>query len=44
MGFPGPAEDLRPVSAVETGVNFRPAGVVRGAGCRFISQDQAAKG
>ena len=26
----GPAEDLRPVSEVETGVNFRPAGGVRG--------------
>ena len=26
----GPAEDLRPVSEVEAGVNFRPAGGVRG--------------
>ena len=29
-GVPGPAEDLRPVSEVEAGVNFRPAGGVRG--------------
>ena len=29
-GVSGPAEDLRPVSKVETGVNFRPAGGVRG--------------
>ena len=29
-GGSGPAEDLRPVSEVETGVNFRPAGGVRG--------------
>ena len=29
-GVSGPAEDLRPVSEVETGVNFRPAGRVRG--------------
>ena len=29
-GGSGPAEDLRPVSEVEAGVNFRPAGVVRG--------------
>ena len=29
-GVSGPAEDLRPVSEVEAGVNFRPAGVVRG--------------
>ena len=27
--FSGPAEDLRPVSEVEAGVNFRPAGSVR---------------
>ena len=30
MGFSRPAEDLRPVSEVEAGVNFRPAGRVRG--------------
>ena len=35
-GVSGPAEDLRPVSEVEAGVNFRPAGT--GAGCRFNSQ------
>ena len=29
-GVSSPAEDLRPVSEVETGVNFRPAGGVRG--------------
>ena len=29
MGFPVPVEDLRPVSEVEAGVNFRPAGGVR---------------
>ena len=29
-GVFGPAEDLRPVSGVEAGVNFRPAGIVRG--------------
>ena len=29
-GVSGPAEDLRPVSEVEAGVNLRPAGVVRG--------------
>ena len=29
-GVSGPAEDLRPVSEVEAGVNFRPAGGVRG--------------
>ena len=30
VGVSGPAEDLRPVSEVEAGVNFRPAGSVRG--------------
>ena len=29
-GVSGPAEDLRPVTEVEAGVNFRPAGCVRG--------------
>ena len=29
-GVSGPAEDLRPVREVEAGVNFRPAGRVRG--------------
>ena len=37
-GGSGPAEDLRTFSEVEAGVNFRPAGGVRGAGCRFTSQ------
>ena len=37
-GVSGPAEDLRPVSEVEAGVNFRPAGDAR-AGCRFSSQE-----
>ena len=36
-GVSGPARDLRPVSEVEAGVNFRPAGGVKGAGCRFNS-------
>ena len=39
VGFLGPAEDLRPVSEVEAGVNSRPAGVLREAGCRFTSQE-----
>ena len=34
-GVSGLAEDLRPVSEVEAGVNFRPAGCCTGAGCRF---------
>ena len=38
-GVSGPAEDLRPVSEVEAGVNFRPAGGVRGQGCRFTSRE-----
>ena len=38
-GVSGPAEDLRPVSEVEAGVNFRPAGGVRGQVCRFTSQE-----
>ena len=38
-GVSGPAEDLRPVSEVEAGVNFRPAGWCTGAGCRFTSQE-----
>ena len=37
-GVPGLAEDLRPVSEVEAGVNFRPAGRVQGAGCRLTSE------
>ena len=38
-GVSGPPEDLRPVSGVEVGVNFRPAGGVRGQVCRFTSQE-----
>ena len=38
-GVSGLAEDLRPVSEVEAGVNLRSAGGVRGAGCRFTSQE-----
>ena len=38
-GVSGPAEDLRPVSEVEAGVNFRPAGLGTEAGCRFTSQE-----
>ena len=37
-GVHGPAEDLRPVSEVGSGVNFRPAGGVRGQVCRFTSR------
>ena len=42
-GVSGPAEDLRPVSEVEAGVNFRPAGGVRGqlAGSHFPRGNQA---
>ena len=36
-GVSSPAEDLRPVSEVGAGVNFRPAGWVRGQVCRFTS-------
>ena len=38
VGVSGPAEDLLPVSEVEE-VNFRPAGGVQRAGCRFTSQE-----
>ena len=38
-GVSGPAEDLRPVSEVEAGVNFRPAGSVRGQVTWFTSQE-----
>ena len=38
-GASGPAEDLRPVSEVEAGVNFRPAGGVRGQVAGSTSQD-----
>ena len=42
-GVSGPAEDLRRVSEVEAGVNFRPAGSVRGqdAGSHFPVCNQA---
>ena len=39
VGGSGPAEDLRPVSEVAAGVNFRPAGRCTGAGCRFTSRE-----
>ena len=38
-GVTSPAEDLRPVSQVEAGVNFRPGCRCTGAGCRSISQE-----
>ena len=38
-GVSCPTEDLRPVSEVEAGVNFRPAGGVRGQVAGFCSQE-----
>ena len=38
-GVSGPAGDLRPVSEVEAGVNFRPASGVRGQVAGSISQE-----
>ena len=43
-GVSGPAEDLRPVSEVEAGVNFRPAGGVRGQVAGSISRRQPGTG
>ena len=40
----GPAEDLRPVSEVEAGVNFRPAGGVRGQVAGSIPRRQPGTG
>ena len=43
-GVSGPAEDLRPVSEVEAGVNFRPAGGVRGQVAGSLSRRQPGTG
>ena len=43
-GVSGPAEDLRPVSEVEAGVNFRPAGDVRGQVASSLPRRQPGTG
>ena len=43
-GVSSPAEDLRPVSEVEAGVNFRPAGGVRGQVAGSIPRRQPGTG
>ena len=43
-GVSGPAEDLRPVSEVEAGVNFRPAGCGRGQVVGSFSGQQPGTG
>ena len=43
-GVSGAAEDLRPVSEVEAGVNFRPAGCVRGQVAGSIPRTQPGTG
>ena len=43
-GVSGPAEDLRPVSEVEAGVNLRPAGGVRGQVAGSIPERQPGTG
>ena len=43
-GVSVPAEDLRPVSEVEAGVNFRPAGGVRGQVAGSLSRRQPGTG
>ena len=43
-GVSGPAEDLRPVSEVEAGVNFRPAGCVRGQVAGSLPRRQPGTG
>ena len=43
-GVSGPAEDLRPVAEVEAGVNFRPAGCVRGQVAGALSRRQPGTG
>ena len=43
-GVSGPAEDLRPVSEVEAGANFRPAGGVREQVAGSIPRRQPGKG
>ena len=43
-GVSGPAEDLRPVAEVAAGVNFRPAGGVRGQVAGSLPRRQAGTG
>ena len=43
-GVSGPAEDSRPVSEVEAGVNFRPAGGVRGQVAGSLPRRQPGTG
>ena len=43
-GVSGPAEDLRPVPEVEAGVNFRPAGGVRGQVAGSLPRRQPGTG
>ena len=43
-GVSGPAEDLRPVSEVEAGVNFRPAGGVQGQVAGSLPRNQPGTG
>ena len=43
-GVSGPAEDLLPVSEVEAGVNFRPAGGVRGQVAGSLPRRQPGTG
>ena len=43
-GVSGPVEDLRPVSEVEAGVNFRPAGGVRGKVAGSLPRRQPGTG
>ena len=43
-GVSGPAEDLRPVSEVEAGVNFRPAGGLRGQVAGSLPRKQPGTG
>ena len=43
-GVSGPVEDLRPVSEVEAGVNFRPAGRVRGQVAGSLPRRQPGTG
>ena len=43
-GVSGPAEDLRPVAEVEAGVNFRPAGSVRGQVAGSLPRKQPGTG
>ena len=43
-GISGPAEDLRPVSELKAGVNFRPAGGIRGQVAGSLPRRQPGKG